>query len=445
MIVFAPEALSELSSVPAAGGVPAQITHAGQSQGATSHRLPTFLPDGRHFLFWAGNPLANTAPNTGVFLGALDSSEAKFLVQANSSVVYAPPGYLLYLRGETLMAQPFDTGSLKLKGPAFPIAEHVSSPGLSTSLANVFTVSRTGMLAYQTAQCGSRQFLWVDAHGNKLGTVGEPGDQGHPVLSPDGARLAYALQDPQSKNVDIWVMDLARGVRTRFTFNPADDEFPVWTPDGSRIAFISSRKGHLDLYVKDASGSGSEELLYESDVNKFAPDWSRDGRFIVFSLYPKGKTKSDLWVLPLFGDRKPFPYLQTEFDEQFAKFSPDGHWLAYVSDETGSYEAYLAPFPGGGGKWQVSQGGGTQPAWKRDGSSLFYLAPGGKLMQVSVKEKPSAVQIGVPHQLFQVASIAEGNRYAVAPDGQRFLVNTVTQGSTPELLTLVTNWTTGLK
>jgi hypothetical protein len=303
MILFAPEALSELWCVPATGGVPAQITHFGQSQGATSHRLPIFLPDGRRFLFWAGNPMATNAPNTGVFLGALDSSEAKFLLQADSNALYAPPGYLLFLRGETLMAQPFDAGSLKLKGDAFPVAEHVSSPVWLN--ASLFTVSRTGLLAYQTAQGGSSQFLWVDARGNKLGTVGEPGDQDCPALSPDGARLAYALQDPQSKNVDIWVMDLTRGVRTRFTFDPADDTWPVWSPDGSRIAFISNRNGHLDLYGKNTSGSGSEEVLYESDVNKFAPDWSPDGRFIVFSLYPKGKTKSDLWLLPLFGSLFP--------------------------------------------------------------------------------------------------------------------------------------------
>jgi dipeptidyl aminopeptidase/acylaminoacyl peptidase len=280
------------------------------------------------------------------------------------------------------------------------------------------------------------------------------------------------MQDLQSKNVDIWVMDLARGVRTRFTFDAAADVFPVWSPDGSRIVFSSNRKGHYDLYVKNASGAASEELLYEADGDKFASDWSRDGRFIVFtSIDPKGKTKVAIWVLLLFGDRKAFPYLQTQFNEGAGRLSPDGNWLAYQSDETGSYEVYLAPFPGGGGpppagstavkppgqagsgpqggKWQVSQGGGFQPAWKRDGSSLFYSAPGGKLMEVSVKERGSAVEIGVPHPLFQMAlqlpGLFGGRTYTVAPNGQRFLVNALSQTAAPEPLTLVANWTADLK
>jgi Tol biopolymer transport system component len=469
VIVFAPGARSGLSRVPATGGMPAQITRPHQSQGDFSHRWLTFLPDGRHLLFWGGNPLATSAPNYGIFLLALDSTEPKFLVQADSSALYAPPGYLLYLRDETLMAQRFDAGSLSLRGDAFPIAERVWSTG--GYRLGLFTVSRTGLLAYETGQEVNSQFLWVDARGNKLGTAGEPGSQTFPALSPDGGRLAYAMQDPQSNNVDIWVMDLARGVRTRFTFDAAADELPVWSPGGGRIVFGSNRKGHHDLYVKNASGAASEELLYESDGPKFPTDWSRDGRFIAFnSLDPKGKTNWDIWVLPLFGDRKPFPYLQTEFNEVAATFSPDGHWLAYQSNETGSYEVYVAPFPGGGGappggltavkplgetgsgpqggKWQVSQGGGVQPAWKRGGSSLFYLAPGAKLMEVSVKEKGSAVEIGGPHQLFQIPLQWVGpfdRAYTVAPNGQRFLVNTVQQGSASEPLTLITNWTAGLK
>jgi serine/threonine protein kinase/Tol biopolymer transport system component len=447
VIVFAPEITSGLSRVSVAGGTPTEITHLAQPQGGFSHRLPTFLPDGRHFLYWGGNPFATNAPNTGIFLGALDSSEQKFLAQAESNALYASPGYLLYLREQTLMAQPFDAGSLKLKGDAFPVAEHISSPGAFR--LGLFTISRSGLLVYQTGQGVSAQFLWLDLHGNKVGTVGEPGNQFFPRLSPNGARLAYVIQDPQSKNVDIWITELARSVQTRFTFDPAADVFPVWSPDGSRIVFASARKGHNDLYVKDASGAASEELLYESDADKFPTDWSRDGRFIVFdSIDPKGKTKYDIGVLPLFGDRKPIPYLQTQFNEMAAAFSPDGHWLAYESDETGSFEIYLAPFPAGGGNWQVSQGGGVQPAWKQDGSSLFYLASPGKLMEIAVKEKGSSVEIGVPHQVFQMSLQTGGpfgRAYSVAPNGQRILVNALPQGSAPEPLTLVVNWTAGLK
>ncbi len=454
VIVFAPEITSGLSRVPVAGGTPTEITHLAQSQGGFSHRWPTFLPGGCHFLYWAGNPFATNAPNTGIFVGALDSSEQKFLVQAESNALYAPsrtewygapPGYLLYLREQTLMAQPFDAGSLKLKGDAFPVGEHVSSP--QAFRLGLFTVSPNGLLAYQTGQGVSAQFLWVDAHGNKVGTVGEAGNQVFPRLSPNGARLAYVTQDPQSKNVDIWIMDLARGVRTRFTFDPAADLSPIWSPDGSRIVFASARKGHTDLYVKDASGAASEELLYESTVDKTPREWSCDGRHVAFDVQDP-KTKYDIWVLPMSGDKKPIPFLQTPFNELWGAFSPDGHWLAYESDETGKFEVYVAPFPGPGGKWQVSQGGGVQPTWKRDGSSLFYLALEGKLMEVAVKEKGSTVEIGVPRQVFQMPLQAGGpfgRAYSVAPDGKRFLVNALPQAPTLEPLTLVANWTAGIK
>jgi hypothetical protein len=254
VIVFAPDVYSGLSRVPAAGGIPAQITHPSPAQADFTHRWPTFLLDARHFLYWGGNPYTTNLPNPGIYLGALDSTEAKFLVRVDSNALYAPPGYLLYLRGQTLMAQPFDSGRLKLEGDAFPIAEHVWSP--QSSAFGLFTVSRTGLLAYATEQVFQQEFLWVDEHGNQVGAVGEPARQYNLLLSPDGARLAYVMQDPQSKNENIWVVDLARGVRTRFTFDPAEDDTPVWSPDGSRIVFASSRKGRMDLYVKNVSARG---------------------------------------------------------------------------------------------------------------------------------------------------------------------------------------------
>ena len=242
---------------------------------------------------------------------------------------------------------------------------------------------------------------------------------------------------------------------------------------GLRTAATSSSvpTGKATTTFTSRTGAASEELLYGSDDgDRYPSDWSRDGRFIVFDFFPKESAKSDIRVLPLFGDRRPFPYLQTGFNDLAATFSPDGHWLGYASDETGRYEVYVAPFPGRagpqpggstavkppaetssgpqGGKWQVSQGGGFEPRWKRDGGSLFYLAPGGRLMEASVKEKGSALEIGVPRQLFQIASVPNGpgdRAYTVAPDGQRFLINALPQGSAPEPLTLVTNWTTGLK
>jgi Tol biopolymer transport system component len=222
----------------------------------------------------------------------------------------------------------------------------------------------------------------------------------------------------------------------------------VWSPDGSRVVYTSLRKGSYDLYVKNASGAGSANLLVHSGDQKIAADWSRDGRYVAFNQADSsGKTKFDIWVVPMFGDHKPFPYLQTPFNEDNAMFSPDGHWMAYDSDQSGSFEVYLSPFPAGGSKWQVSQGGGVQPIWSRDGSKLYYAAPGGKLMVASIKGNGPAVAIGTPQELFQTQlqdPTDGGQAYAVAPDGKRFLVDKVEQGASPPL-TLVTNWTAMVK
>jgi Tol biopolymer transport system component len=449
LIVFAPDIESPLARVAAAGGGASPLTRLDESRHETSHRLPSFLPDGRHVIYWGGNPSATANVTTnGIYLLSLDSAEPKLLVKADSNALYAHPGYLLFQREQSLMAQRFDAGSLKLTGDAFPIAEQVANPQLFR--LGLFSASQTGVIVYQAGAVILNQFLWLDSSGKRAGTVGEPGDQGLPHLSPDGGRLAYIVQDAQSRNIDIWLTDLARGVRTRFTFDPAIDNEPAWSPDGNRIVFASDRKGHYDLYVKDASGAGTEQPLFESEADKAPTDWSRDGRYIAFELEdPKGKNRNDIWVFPLFGDRKPFPFLQTQFDELHAVFSPDGHWLAYESNESGKYEVYIAPFPGAGGKWQVSQGGGVQPQWSRDGASLFFLASGGKFMQVGVKAKGSAMDIGIPRQLFEARSIAQGgplgHAYSVAPDGRRFLFNMAQEGGNAVPLTLVVNWTAELK
>jgi serine/threonine protein kinase/Tol biopolymer transport system component len=448
VIVFAPGTLnSPLSRVDAAGGAATTIpTHKGTGS-AFSNRWPTFLPDGKHFLYLSGDLTAPGSAKLGIYVGELGSDEQKFLVQADSNALYAPPDYLLFLRGSTLMAQPFDAGSQKLKGEAFPVAEQVDSPQLFR--LGYFTVSQTGMMVYQTGGAStSGQFVWFDSDGKPGTAISEPGTEGEPLLSPDGNRLAYLVTDSGGKSSDVWILDLARGVRTRFTFGPDVADSPVWSPDGSRIVYDLFHDGRQDLYLKNASGAGTAQMLFHSDANKAPLDWSRDGRYILFAtLDPQGKTKYDIWALPMFGDNKPFPFIHSEFNEPAATFSPDGHWVAFESDESGNFEIYLTPFPAGGGKWQVSQGGGVQPIWNRDGHTLYYVAPGGKLMAVSIAEKDSAVEIGTPHMLFQT-TIADagafGRAYSVMPDGKRFLVEKQERGTAPPL-TLVANWTSGLK
>jgi eukaryotic-like serine/threonine-protein kinase len=448
VIIFSPGTLnSVLSRVEAAGGAPTTIASNKGTGSAFSNRWPIFLPDGKHFLYLSGDLTAIGTQKLGIYVGALGTDQAEFLVQADSNALYSPPGLLLYLRGNTLMAQPFDAGSQKLKGEAFPVAEQVASPQLFR--LGYFTVSQNGIMVYQTGEAASSgQFVWFDADGKPGAIVSEPGTQQEPQLSPDGRRLAYTVSDSSGKSADIWILDIERGVRTRFTFGPDVADTPVWSPDGSRIAYDLIQKGRGDLYVKDASGAGKADLLFQSEANKTPVDWSRDGRYILFdSLDPQGKTKYDIWALPLFGDRKPFPFIHSEFEEPEAMFSPDTHWVAFESNESGNYEVYLIPFPAGGGKWQVSQGGGVQPIWKPDGSGLFYLAPGGKMMEVSIAEKGEAVEIGTPHELFQT-TIADagafGRAYSVMPDGKRFLVEKQERGAAPPL-TLVANWTAGLK
>jgi serine/threonine protein kinase len=441
VIVFAPDAIGkQLMRVPAAGGTPAPIpTHQGS--------WPVFLPDGRHFLYLSGDLASAGTERLGIYVGELGTDKQDFLVQADSGAVYAPPGYVLFLRGSTLMAQPFDAGSQKLKGEAFPVAEQVASP--QDFRLGLFTVSQTGLMAYQSGGgSGNGQFTWFDASGKEVGTVGPTGSQDEPLLSPDGRELVYVLTEAGNKEQDIWLMDLARGVKTRFTFGPNIADTPVWSPDSTRIAYAWLQKAHGDIFVKDASGAGNPQPLWESEDDKTPVDWSRDGRYIMYvSLDPKGLTKYDLWALPLFGDRKPFPYLHSQFNEVMGAFSPDSKWVAFESDESGTFEVYLSPFPAAGGKWQVSQGGGVQPVWNHDGTVLYYLGPGGKLMEVSVKEKGAAVEIGTPQELFQhamVRSDAYGRAYTVAPDGKRFLVNKSGEVITVPL-TLVANWTAGLQ
>ena len=448
VIVFAPQITNGgLSSVPAAGGAPTPIAAPKGTGGAFSNRWPVFLPDGKHFIFLSGDLSAIGTSKLSIYVGEVGSSEDKFLLQADSDALYAPPGYLVFLRGDTLMAQQFDAGTLKLAGEASPVAEHVASPQLYR--LGLFSVSQTGLLVYENGQVGGGggQLTWYDASGKELSAVGLPGPRG-PHISPDGKHVAYVHAEPGSKSTDIWLMDLERGVRTRFTFGPTENLDPVWSPDGSRIAYSSLQQGVMDIFVKNASGAGAGEKLLESGDDNYPMDWSRDGRYLSFvRLSSKGKGKAETWVLPLFGDRKPFPYIQTQFDAGSAVFSPDGRWLAYDSNESGNDEIYLSPFPAAGGKWQVSQGGGVQPQWKHDGSALYYLAPGGKLMEASVRENGSAVEIGTPKELFQTpvaGQAAAAHSYSVAPDGKRFLVNKTAQGASLPL-TLVANWTAGLK
>jgi len=445
VIVFARSFSDGLYRVAATGGSSAQVTTLDESRKEIGHLWPYFLPDGRHFLYLARSAQKQ---NTGIYVGTLDSQERKLLVNADSSPAYAPPGFLLFLRERTLMAQSFDANKLQLSGEPFPVAEQLGY-NLVTGRA-FFSVSQTGVLTFLSSNSPNTQLVWIDRGGKQLAPIGSPVADTGVRLSPDEKRLAVSRLDPQTASADIWLIDLARNNPSRFTFDPANESAPVWSPDGTRIVFASNRDGVSNMYQRLSNGAGNDEVLLKSAQPTGPHDWSPDGKIILFGMISP-KTGADLWLLPLFGDQKPAPFIQTEFIETQARFSPDGRWIAYTSNESGSYQVYIQSFPTSGGKWQVSTSGGAQPQWRRDGKELFYLAPDRKIMAVEVNGAGPTFVSGIPKPLFEahVSTIFPGGGgaiyYSVTGDGQRFLVNTLAGDSMPAPFTVVLNWTAGLK
>jgi eukaryotic-like serine/threonine-protein kinase len=446
-----------LFRVSQAGGVSARLTTSDEAHGELGHGRPWFLPDGRHYLYLSrtDNPEA-----VGIYLATLDGKERKRLVATNHGGAYAPPaagsenGHLLFLREGTLMALPLDARRFEPAGEPFPLAEQVGS-WLATEF---FSVSANGVLAYRNGAAigGGSQLVWFDRQGKSLGALGPPGSYGGgPTLSPDGNRAAVDQGD-SAGNRNVWVVDVARGVPTRFTFDPGQDFSPVWSPDGTRLVFGSFRGtgGAFGIYQKDSSGTGKEELLLQSGLPMDPNGWSPDGRYLLYST--GNKSKRDLWVLPAAAGTppgtKPVPYLQGRYNEQQGQFSPDGRWIAYSSDETGSYQVYVQSFPAGAGKFLVSTAGGSQPRWRRDGKEIFYISADGRLTAVAVKTEPR-FEAGAPQALFDVRIPAGGltdwfSHYDVAADGKRFLVNTVAAGSAgpaPTPITVIVNWPAAMK
>jgi Tol biopolymer transport system component len=361
--------------------------------------------------------------------------------------VYAPggdgKGYLLSLRGTTLVAQEFNPGTLELSGEVRAVADPVGKMGPLGEM-NV-AVSPTGVLVY-SALTRTSQFVWLDRAGKQLGTVGEPGQYGTFRLSPDGRRVAMART--QAGAADLWLLEVERPVATRFTSNGIVNNWPVWSPDGATIAFRSTR----NLFRKAASGAGTEQPITQSPNTQFATDWSRDGRWILYHELAPG-TGRDLWVLPVTPDGKvapegaPKPYLKTAFEEVLGRFSPDAppHWVAYESNETGRSEVYIQAFPEPHGKFPISTTGGQYPQWGPGGRELFYVSPDNKVMVVSLKLGADSVEPSAPRELFSLPAIESGIcAYEAAPDGQRFLVR-ATVGQAGQPLTLIVNWPALLK
>ncbi len=440
VIVFAPNLDGPLQRVTADGGSLARATTLDPSNDF-SHGFPWFLPDGHHFLF--ADYREPGRPEIMLRLGALDSAEVKTIAPTNSSAVYAS-GYLLYLRKNTLMAQPFDRKRLQVTGEAVPVVDQVKSVNFLGEHAGVFSASTDGLLAYGTAAEFERQQLtWFDRQGKQVGTLATETEYHSLELSPDRKYTAV------TRDGNIWVNDVARGLATRLTFNVLDI-FGIWSPDGTYIAYSSERRGHNDLYRKAADGARSEELLYADGAVKIPTGWSPDGKFLLFFRIDP-KTQRDLWVLPIGGQApggspKPFPWLATPFNEFYAKFSPDGRWIAYQSDESGRDEIYVAAFPGPGSRHQISTGGGSYPRWRADGNEIFYVGPNGRIIEAEVFRRLDGIELG-GSQALPIPVVVNNNSYMydISADGRRFLVATPRERRSSVPLTLIQSWTAVLK
>jgi eukaryotic-like serine/threonine-protein kinase len=431
-IAFAPAPFGGLEMVSASGGVPRPLTQPGPKE--ITHRLPQFLPDGRHLLLFQGK--ASDSADNGVYVLDLASKKVALVLRTQSGGVYAQPGYLIFVRGGNLMAQPFDARSLRLSGDAVPLAEGVWFNAYRWS--GNFAVSDTGLLVWQAGGSPERQLTWFDLQGQSLGTVGEVAPiSGPTAISPDGQR-ALAPISVASGQRELRMYDLARGTATRFVFDERSADYPVWSPNGRSVCY-SNADG--SLFVKAANGlTPPRSLLQVVSKNQYPLSWSPDGAFIAAEVQA-AKSGWDLWILPVTGDRKPYPFIATAANEKFGTFSPDGKWVSYISDESGRGELYVVPFPGPGERQQISSAGAEFALWLGRGSQIAYLQDG-KLFGVDLRSGDHGLEIGAPRPLFGGRRIpgAPDTTVAATGDGQRLLIAVPVGEAASPALTVVTNW-----
>jgi hypothetical protein len=436
-ILFAPNAASAIFSVPAAGGQVVPVTHVDGAK-AVGHRSPYYLPDGRHFLYY----VVGGSEYRTVYVGSIASGESGsaqvILTGADAGALYSPSGYLLYVRQGSLLAQPFDAARLTLAGEPVPLAPQVAT---GPNMAAV-SVSANGVIAFRPGEAlGRRQFTWFDRTGTQLRRIGESGFFVDPTVARDGRFLAFRRE--VDGDIAVWLMDIDTGRLTKFT--SGGGSFPVWSPDGSRIVFSADadKTGVNDLWIKPVTGAGREELLLATPQIKAGVDWSPDSRYVLFRMVVVN-TGNDLFAMSL-EDRKFVAVAQGNGEERDAQFSPDGKWIAFVSNESGRPEIYVQRFPGNGPKQSISSNGGGQPRWRRDGRELFYLSLDQQMMAVQIDTSgPEGAVAAAPVPLFTVnvgGAVQRNSRqqYIVSPDGQRFLMNMVVEeAATP--ISVILNW-----
>lgn len=434
-IVFAPSANDRLFVVPATGGTAVPVTKLGFDESA--HLFPAFLPDGRHFIFFSAST------NPGLYAGSVDGKEAKRVLAAQTQGIFAPPGYLMYVRGGTLLAQPFDVKKLQVAGPAVPIVQNAGTQGRRSSVS----VSSQGSLVYQEGSgLSATQLVWVDRQGKDLGVLAPSGAFFSPRLSHDARRVAVDISAATTGWGDIWIFDLVRNVSSRLTFNPANESGPVWSSDDREVIYFSERAGHpANLYRISSGGTGEEQPLLVSPMTKLSAGVSRDGQWLLFVGNQNRGASGDIWTYS-FREKKALPWLATPFSEGGPQLSPDGKWMAYQSSESGRNEIYVRSFPESQEKFLVSNGGGVMPAWRGDGGELYYLSEDRKMMAVPVTLTPK-FESGTPVALFPARLLDHLwlRQYDVVSDGSRFLLNRIATEDQHVPVTLVQNWMARLK
>ena len=437
VILFSSGPANPLWKVPAVGGAPTRVTTVDTTRPESSQRWPYFLPDGTHFLYFSRTAsIGSEAEGDAIMASSLDGGLSRLIVNTSSNAAFASD-YLLYMRGSTVLAQRFDPEELSLKGDAVAVAEGViNDPGFSLG---VFSASQNGVLAYQTGVglAGARMVI-VDRQGKALSYLDDIIEHFWMRISPDGKRIALGIFEPKSRTQNVWMYDLARNSRTRFTSGLASDINPVWSPNGQRLAFTSAEAtGTFSVHVRPSTGNSADETVLESSDFVRVSDWSPHGDALCLVQAAK-KTQSDVMILSLDNERKVRGFAQSVYNEYDGRFSPDGRWLAYVSDETGQSEIYLRPYPGPGAAIKVSTAGGASPVWRRDGQELFYISRDNKTLSTEVRSSGPSLTVGDIRELFTRTPIMED--YDVFPDGKRFLINRVIEPTETDPVTVVVNW-----
>ena len=447
-IIFSPGTLSPLRRVPVSGGAVSDLTTLDAEIGQTSHRWPSMLPDGKHFLYFGrGGPLEKQ----GIYAASIDSPAPKFIVPTTVMGSYTESngvGHLLFVTEGTLMAQVFDPSKLELSGEATPLVQDLLAfPGEMGPTAYSAFSAAAGHLIYRTGDQQTTSLVWHDRSGKLLETIGDPGGYHEPSLSKDDTKILFGRNE--GPNQDIYIHDLTRGNTTRLTFDAAADTTAVFSPDETFVVFYSNRNGNSTFYRKSSNGAGNEEAILQEDVGGFPDSMSPDGKYLLYEKNAGARNKVDIWVFPMTGDERPYPYIGTEFEEAHAQFSPDGRWVSYTSAESGRAEVYVQSFPLGGGKWQISTAGGDQAMWRSDGKELFYISPDRTLMAVTITGG-ATLDVSRPSALFQTLVPLTGitddrSNYVPSRNGERFLINALADTTTEQPLILVLNWAGELK